>query len=395
MYINTIYDIRTTFKVCFYVNFNAYTKNYIYICTSFFEKMDRLIHILFDFGYVTVFGILAATTLLLQIPKEKGMESYRKARKILGYTLLSMALYCVLRLIKPQSHSDYEDFWILVTYTFIFTWLTYATILFLIESTRYTRKHFIIDAIIPTILLIVLGLIGVFVPSAQNAMMISFGVIFGFKCIWMFVVGEREYLKCVEELDNYYDESPNIKWIQVVIIVGFITSLSTIVAFYCHTIHLIYYLTIPILYIFFVFKVINYAPKKVDAIRRQNENITEPQEPKKEKSTNLDSKIAPLLEKWVISKGYCTPDLTIKDVAQEIGTNHNYLSSYINNHLGTTFQVWLNTLRIKESMSLLTDGQKRSIEEIGSLVGFTQNYNFSRWFRIVTGTTPFRYRKES
>ena len=106
-------------------------------------------------------------------------------------------------------------------------------------------------------------------------------------------------------------------------------------------------------------------------------------------------KIGPKIEIWVASKKFCTADLTIKDVAMDMGTNHNYLSQYLNNHLGMTFQVWLNTLRIEESKVLLTDGSKKSIEEVGSMVGFSQIYNFSRWFRIVTGTTPFRYRKEN
>ena len=79
----------------------------------------------------------------------------------------------------------------------------------------------------------------------------------------------------------------------------------------------------------------------------------------------------------------------------EMGTNHNYLSQYLNNHVEKTFQVWLNTLRIEESKILLTDGNKRSIEEVGEMVGFNQIYNFSRWFRAVTGTTPFKYRKEN
>lgn len=52
-------------------------------------------------------------------------------------------------------------------------------------------------------------------------------------------------------------------------------------------------------------------------------------------------------------------------------------------------------LRIEESKSLLTDKNKKSIEEIGTMVGFSQTYNFSKWFRTVTGTTPFRYRKEN
>ena len=82
-----------------------------------------------------------------------------------------------------------------------------------------------------------------------------------------------------------------------------------------------------------------------------------------------------------------------KDVALELGTNHNYLSQYINNNLNMTFQVWLNTLRIEESKILLSSNEKISIEEVGIKVGIPQNYNFSRWFKVVTDMTPFQYRR--
>ena len=77
-----------------------------------------------------------------------------------------------------------------------------------------------------------------------------------------------------------------------------------------------------------------------------------------------------------------------------MGTNQNYLSKYINNELGITFQVWLNTLRIEESKELLISKPKTSIEEIGICVGIPQTYNFSRWFKQITGETPFRWRKQ-
>lgn len=34
-----------------------------------------------------------------------------------------------------------------------------------------------------------------------------------------------------------------------------------------------------------------------------------------------------------------------------------------------------------------------SIEEIGKRVGILEIYNFSRWFKTITGTTPYQYRK--
>ena len=195
------------------------------------------------------------------------------------------------------------------------------------------------------------------------------------------------------ELKNYYDENPDIKWIKGLIHLSLFMSVATIIAFYVPYIHLAYYLSIPIIYGFIVFKIVNFAPRKIDAIRKKNATesvaVTE-----KKKPQSLDEKIGQSVALWVAAKKYCTANLTIKDVATEIGTNHSYLSQYLNNHLGMTFQIWLNTLRIEESKSLLTDKNKKSIEEIGTMVGFSQTYNFSKWFRTVTGTTPFRYRKE-
>ena len=86
-------------------------------------------------------------------------------------------------------------------------------------------------------------------------------------------------------------------------------------------------------------------------------------------------------------------DISIKDAASEMGTNQNYLSRYINSVLGMTFSVWLNTLRVEESKKLLTGPEKMSIEEIGQRVDIMEIYNYSRWFKTVTGMTPQQYRK--
>jgi len=358
--------------------------------------MDRLIHILFEFGYVLIFAILVATTFFLHIPKEKGIENYKKARTTLGIAFAVMICYCIFRLIVPQFHGDYEDFWILVTVNFIISWLTYSSLLFLIETPRYLTRHFIIDGIIPTIIIMTIGVIGYFLVNLQQIATLIIGIVFGVKCIWMFIICIKEYNKCEKELDNYYDESPDIKWIRVLIFLSLIMSIATIIALYIpHPyVHLVYYASIPIIYTYMGIKVIDFAPRKIDNIRKNNLFLMEKESTeKKEKVNDLSSKIGPLVDKWVESKKYCKEGLTIKDVAMEMGTNHNYLSQYLNNKLNVTFQVWLNTLRIEESKLLLLSDEKISIEEIGIRVGIPQNYNFSRWFRVVTEMTPFQYKR--
>ena len=357
-----------------------------------------LISILFEFGYVLIFGILGATTFLLDIPKEKGLESYRKARILLGCSLITLAVYCFIKLLVLKEQSAYMNFWLLVTFTLIHTWLSFSALLFLLETPRYLLKTFLVDGGIPTTALLVFGMLGMIIPASQKWMQMVFGLVFGIKCAYMVYVCLREYFKCSKELDNFYDVSPDINWIKNLIWLGAFMSIATIVAFYVPYIHLIYYLSIPVIYAYIVFRVINFAPKKIDAIRKQNLNATAPAAPAQEKqpkSNNLAEKIGPNVDSWIANKGFCTPDLNIKDVALEIGTNQNYLSAYLNNHLDMTFQVWLNTLRIEEAKVILTNGEKISIEEVGIQVGFSQSYNFSKWFKTITGTTPFRYRKQN
>lgn len=140
----------------------------------------------------------------------------------------------------------------------------------------------------------------------------------------------------------------------------------------------------------------NYLPVKISSMRHDSVELETEEEVEQKKSvTDLKSKIGPSIEKWVNERGYAQPEISIKTVAQEIGTNQNYLSKYINNIENMTFSVWLNTLRIEESKRILIENRKLSIEEAGTEVGFSQLYNFSRWFKQVTGSTPYQYRKNN
>ena len=350
-------------------------------------------YLLLTFGYTIIFGILGLITLFIQSQKGEGMEYYIKARRTLGIALLSLSAFSVYKLFFRHNHHEFQDFWTVATFALLFSWMTYATILFLVETPRYKIKNFIIDGISPAIPMIALGVYGMYSPANQQLISIILGVVFAAKCLWMFYVCRREYIKCRSEIENYYAEGPDTRWIRFVKYVALAFSTFAIITLYVQSIHMLFVLLTPVLYTFFVFKLVNFAPKKIDAIRRQNTLMDEEPTTGKKISADLETKIQPLLNAWVLQKKFCKANITIKDVASEIGTNHNYLSQYLNNHIGQTFQIWLNTLRIEESKLLLTEKEKKSIEQIGESVGFSQHYNFSRWFRIVTGTTPFQYRK--
>ncbi|MBR5103216.1 MAG: helix-turn-helix transcriptional regulator [Bacteroidales bacterium] len=360
--------------------------------------MDNLTYLLFEFGYALIFGIFGLTTLVLSIPKEKGIEYYKKSRLALGTGLCAIAAYCIIRIFIGRNIASYVEFWLLVTFTLIHSWSTYGCLLFLMEVPRYKYKSFFIDGLIPAAVMLACGFIGIAFPESQKAMTILFGFVFGIKCLRMFAICFNEYRKCQKELDNYYDEGPDIKWIRNLIFLSLFMSGATIISFYIHTTPILvsYYLTIPVIYAYIVYRVLDFMPKKIEAIRAQNISLLKLEEEEiqaTQKTKDLSEKLGPKVDKWIEAKLFCKPDLNIKDVAMQIGTNQSYLSVYLNKHHNMTFQVWLNRLRIEESKLILASKEKLSIEEVGARVGIPQSYNFSRWFKIITDMTPYQFRK--
>ena len=235
--------------------------------------MRDFLYILINFGYIIVFSILATTLFFISLPEKiKGMESYIKARRILGSAMTIMTLFCIVRIIIPQNSMIYRDFWIQVIFTLLFSWLSYVSFLYLIDTPRYLKKNFLIDGTIPIVLIMIAGPVGMIYPKTQKAMSILFGGIYTLKCIRMFYICVKEYKTCKRELDNYYGEYSDIEWMHILLFLSLILSVSTVAAFYIEEIQLIYYITIPITYSYMVLKVINFAPKKIDTIR--NRNIT-------------------------------------------------------------------------------------------------------------------------
>lgn len=99
-----------------------------------------------------------------------------------------------------------------------------------------------------------------------------------------------------------------------------------------------------------------------------------------------------VLDQWIEAKAYCVPGVTIKSLAKQVGINPTYLSNYFNRTLGVTFQMWLHTLRIEEAKRLIASDPSTKMSAVAASVGIPLQYNFSRWFRTLTGMTANTWR---
>lgn len=91
----------------------------------------------------------------------------------------------------------------------------------------------------------------------------------------------------------------------------------------------------------------------------------------------------------VIKKLYMQQNITIKDVANAIGTNHYYLSVYLNRVLNTSFSDYINRLRIeREVIPRMQKNPNISTKELIMVSNFSHRTTFYRAFQKVMGI-PF------
>lgn len=87
-------------------------------------------------------------------------------------------------------------------------------------------------------------------------------------------------------------------------------------------------------------------------------------------------------------------DLKLMDLARQFGFSYCYISTYFKENMPEGFSGYLNKIRIGKARSMLLHTTK-SIAEVGSEVGYTDQSYFCRVFKKTTGVTPGRYRRNN
>lgn len=96
----------------------------------------------------------------------------------------------------------------------------------------------------------------------------------------------------------------------------------------------------------------------------------------------------------VSKKKYRDPDYSAGQLAKELQTNTRYLSAVINSRFGMNYSCYVNEQRVREAAHLLTDRRYRNlnVEQISSMVGFSNRQSFYAAFYREKGETPRAYR---
>ena len=122
-----------------------------------------------------------------------------------------------------------------------------------------------------------------------------------------------------------------------------------------------------------------------------SESLTSEGLPSEVLSETAIQKIGQLLhERCEATQLYLQHDLTVAQLAQALGTNRYYLSQYFA-HEGTTYNAYINTLRIAHFQALYTEakssdaGLSISVKQLVNLSGYRSYSTFSLAFKQRTG----------
>ena len=380
--------------------------------------------------YITLFFTLSV---ILYFTMEKSYSDYKMSRRAMSFALFLVSVLGVIRIIvKPYFENSYTDIFILSALCYVFTFLNYHSFLYMIETSRNTRSKILKYAVLASPSIMICIAFGNIYPHYMAEASVAAALICTIVNFILLTKCLREYDKFILLMNNYYGNYRNIRWVPYCLWATFVVACLTVFSFYFKGFVPIAGVGSLITYTFISMKLLNIAPANIHQARESISNneivaveteqlhhepivqglihIAEPQAketeakapaedvPAKQLDLRLEKryeKVKQLMEKWVETGNYTLPGINIKDVATQMGTNSNYLSTYINNILETSFANWLNTLRVEKSKEYLSSAEKLSMEECGMKVGYESLYNYSRWFKAITGMSPSEWKKRN
>lgn len=137
-----------------------------------------------------------------------------------------------------------------------------------------------------------------------------------------------------------------------------------------------------------------------------NEDIIVPVEPSNTQTRYAGSKLSDSEEKQLAdqlkkhfdsSKSYLNPDLTLSQLAAEVGISSHLLSQVINEQFNLNFFDFVNQYRVEEFKQRIVNPNYESYSLLGIAFdcGFNSKSAFNRIFKKVTTLTPSQYKEKA
>lgn len=333
-------------------------------------------------------------------PHKPIFDNYLRSRRIMGVALLVLAanyavhMFCELRF----SHPDAAIFLNLSTY-YLSAWLFSSALISLLDRNYLTRRRFWVHIggwlCFTMVSGGVLSLLSTGTPQIVGLIVMAvWFLIYAFRLALRLL---KTYRQAVRVVDDFHSDhiAAYIRWLSIftywAVIYGIGCGMLTFLP--DRYVYLWILSSIPF-YVYLFCSYMNYLLfyEQVESILVTEMDAEEPVE--EESSTpSRYAAIAKHMISWIDSDGYTRPGLTIEELAETLGTNRTYLSSYIKHIYHLSFREWITRLRLEYARQMLIDHPERTVSEVSEASGFLSLSYFTKIFTEKESCSPARWRK--
>lgn len=112
-----------------------------------------------------------------------------------------------------------------------------------------------------------------------------------------------------------------------------------------------------------------------------------------EKNLNIDSpEFFEMIQKYI--KNHITDALSLQSVCKHFGLSQTYMSKLFRKYEDKTFNHYVTKIRMERATELMKTDSKMFVKDIAALVGYNDQFYFSRIFRSYIGKCPTDYMEE-
>jgi len=337
--------------------------------------------------YINSSKILAVSYILLAIINTSvlflGLTDYQPEYLKFSGLLISSTQslifsFTIITLLNPQQNSKANT---------IFKIHSYIVLLFLLVYIVFSLfQNDPILTSLPGLTQTILNPLGI--------LRVAFFAFYLYQILHYCVIFSKSVGKYNISIDNYFSETGKIKlnWVKVAFFSALIIGLMAIIFQTWPSLMFdnIFTTILVIFYTVFAINFINY--KKIyniiePAFATPLQTGIESEKTLKKSSWDLYK------QKILVNKIYLKEGITLIEMAHSLNVGRTTLSNFINTEENQNFNNWINQLRISEAKTLMATNPDFPISYIAMKTGYSEQSNFSREFKQITGETPSAWRK--
>ena len=101
--------------------------------------------------------------------------------------------------------------------------------------------------------------------------------------------------------------------------------------------------------------------------------------------------LAKKIQKYLVENLY--GNITMQDISEKFSLSPSYVSRLMEMYFNNSPMDYYNKLKMQEAQKLLTTHNELRVKDIAEILGFNDQYYFSKMFKAQCGVSPAAFKK--